>query len=710
MKKADNRYAPLQIVHDFKFTALNVKDDYSVLESAEYKDKLEHIKGRLDRLNSLGYGGVVMNVDYSGYLKSPDAFTLFFDSLEYAKSLGMKVWIYDEQYYPSGSAGGLTLLGHPELEALGLACVSENFKIDDTVGAIRVASPKGYSELKYAVIAPIVNGEIDHSQRRTVSHFKDLGGGLCYDAPVGEWRVWCFFLRPLYELTKFCQGTRASRRYISIFNKKAVERFYKVTFEDGYIAHSKNGLEGLVEAVFTDEPYSPCYHQYRHDYGKTLRTTFSSSAIYDKPHRDMEIYPYLPWEMTLEERYFERYGTSVVDTLPDLFDETPKTKEARYNLFSLLSDMSKEAFAEQFKEKLGKEKVIFSGHYYGEEFFDLHPVFFGDILDHLGVMGIPGCDCLWSDLDILRYYVPCKLASSAAHLNNLDEVMIEASNMVDKDQSITLQRLKAAMSTMLVHGINRITSYYSEKLLPDEEMKAFAEHVRSLNALLDKSKYRVNTLLYYPFENLCRDRTLMGIDEEKYSGEDHLGIAETAKKLLQHQVQFDFINKRKLLSTKIKKDALIAPNGERIKYVVLPDLNWLDPDVAKHLKNAKNAGVKIIFSGDKREICNVEFTKHYLNDENYPDSDLKITNEQPYILASHRAFDESDLFMLVNTASEDLTAEISVKLKSDDALYLVDQMSGNGRPIDYAPTEGTASLTVKLPAFETVIIGRSKGV
>ena len=401
--KNGKAYGPLQIVHDFKFTALNVKDDYSLLDTMDFDKKLDYIKSRLDRLKELGYGGAVMNVDYNDYLRKPEAFDLFFACAEYARSIDLRVWIYDEQYYPSGSAGGITLEGHPELEAAGLFCISKNVTVDETVGAIRVPSPLGYSELKYAAAAPIRDGRTIHSERIDVSGCKDLGGGLCFSAPVGEWRVWCFFLRPLYELTKFCQGTRASRRYISVFNKRAIERFYKVTFEDGYNRYAKGKLGEVVDAIFTDEPYSPFYSKYYRDYGETVRTEFPSSAIYDKPHRGVEIYPYVPWEMTLPERFEEKHGHPVIDYLPDLFDETEKTMKARIDFYTLLSEMSLEAFPQQMTEKLSSEGVALSGHYFGEEGMDYHPIFFGDILEHLSTMSIPGCDCLWSDLERLRY-------------------------------------------------------------------------------------------------------------------------------------------------------------------------------------------------------------------------------------------------------------------------------------------------------------------
>ena len=116
---------PLQIVHDFRFTALNVKDDYSFLDTASHEEKLSHMKKRVDSLHDKGYGGIVMNVDHMDYLEKEDSFLRVKEIATYAKSNGMKVWLYDEQYYPSGAAGGHVLKGHPELEAAALSCVSK---------------------------------------------------------------------------------------------------------------------------------------------------------------------------------------------------------------------------------------------------------------------------------------------------------------------------------------------------------------------------------------------------------------------------------------------------------------------------------------------------------------------------------------------------------------------------------------------------------
>ena len=699
----NTKHGPLQIVHDFKFTALNVKDDYSVLDTLDYSGKVDYIKSRIDKLCRMGYGGVVMNVDYKDYLRNPDAFTLFFESAEYAKSLGLSVWIYDEQYYPSGGAGGLTLIDHPELEALALSCVAKNVSVDETVGAIRIPSPSGYSELKYAMAAPIKNGEVQHSERIIISERKDLAGGLCFDAPIGEWRVWCFFLRPLYELTPFCQGTRASRRYINIFNKKAVERFYKITFEDGYNTHANGKLSRVVDAVFTDEPYSPFYSKYRKD-DSAPRTIMPSCSLYDPPSTDIKIYPYIPWDISMPDRYKERYGQDIDTVLPDIFEDTKATKAARVSFYSLISDMSKEAFPEQMAEKLGEEGVLFSGHYYGEECFDRQPIYYGDILEHLGVMGIPGCDSLWSDMDRLKYSTACKIASSAAHLASREKVMIEASNMVDIDQNITLQKAKAAISTMFVHGINVITSYYGENLFPESEMKEFADHISALSKAFDGGKYKINTLLYYPFENLAANRYPMGVDEGYRFIKDDFGLNKASEELMKHQVCFDFINKKEILSAEICDGYIKTSYDECVEYIVFPDIPWMDEDVAKFISKAQDNGVKIIFSGKKHDISNVLFTKNYLCDGAYPTSALSLYEDNPNIIAMQKQFDTYTLFMIMNTDVISHNLKIKIKADTNQALTKLDPLTGEESALTYSVIGDDISLSLSIPALEPIII------
>ena len=97
---AEKNFGPLQILHDFQFVPLNVSEDYSFLKNLTNQQKTEHMTDRLKRLSDCGYGGVVLNVDFENYLKNEQSFTVLDKVIDAAHDLNLRVWLYDEQYYP----------------------------------------------------------------------------------------------------------------------------------------------------------------------------------------------------------------------------------------------------------------------------------------------------------------------------------------------------------------------------------------------------------------------------------------------------------------------------------------------------------------------------------------------------------------------------------------------------------------------------------
>ena len=655
INKFDRKNGPLQIVHDFKFVALNVKDDYSGLNSLTIDDKKTAIFLRLDKLLANGYGGVVLNVDYNNYLKDADSFYLLEEVIDYADNIGLRVWIYDEQYYPSGSAGGLTLKNHPELEGICLSCISETYKVDGS--AIRIASPLGYSELKFAVAIKVVNGQPDYSQRLNISNCKDLAGGLCWDAPDGEWKVYAFFCKAMYELTYLPQSLRASRRYPNMMDKRAFERFVDVTYRQGYEKYIKSSTLSKVEAVFTDEPSMYLYHKFR---GEKQKTTFYSVSIYDKPNGDIEPFPYISWMIGLEKIFNEKFGYDLILSLPDIFDDTTMSNKVRTDFYTLVTELTEDAFSATNKDYLNSKGIKFSGHYYGEETFDKHPFLYGDLLNHLGGMDIPGCDRLNSDAHMLRYSAALKMASSAAHINGKNKVMIEASNMFDKDQNITFDRITCAMNIMFSHGINIITSYYGENIMPTDEIKRFTNYTAKLGSILDGGKYKIDTLLFYPYKEICAKMIPESGDTECFSDVvDSISMANSIEHLVSRQICFDIINMDILKGCKID-NGIITPNNERVNKFVIPDISYLCDDTIKFLNKIYKNGVDVYFMGEDRVIDGLEFTPKFLLKDNITSSTLTLDNFNPYINVIHKEFDEGEIYFLANTVDNNQNLSINL--------------------------------------------------
>ena len=75
----------------------------------------------MKRLKDLGLGGIVCNVAFDSYLRSEANWQTWVEAVKACAQVGLRVWIYDEEGYPSGAAGGLVLKENPGFEALALA-------------------------------------------------------------------------------------------------------------------------------------------------------------------------------------------------------------------------------------------------------------------------------------------------------------------------------------------------------------------------------------------------------------------------------------------------------------------------------------------------------------------------------------------------------------------------------------------------------------
>ena len=111
----------LKIVHGFNYAP-----------DASFEKKCAVMRETLTDLKEKGYDGIVTNVDIAvayadaaanpgtenGYLRSEESWNVLVKRMDICRELGLRVWIYDEEGYPSGAAGTLTLDARPDLEAL----------------------------------------------------------------------------------------------------------------------------------------------------------------------------------------------------------------------------------------------------------------------------------------------------------------------------------------------------------------------------------------------------------------------------------------------------------------------------------------------------------------------------------------------------------------------------------------------------------------
>jgi len=168
--------------------------------------------GEMDAMKEQGFGGFVCNVNFdSNYLHNANSWATLRRTVERAHDLGMALWLYDEKGYPSCTAGGQTLEGHPEWQARAYLVSVTN----EPGGAMKVTGVRdGYiregthvsvsvSHFKYAYPNLLMREPTDRFIAITHDAYRrELGPALRYFTSTftDEPSLMTFWMKPMPEL------------------------------------------------------------------------------------------------------------------------------------------------------------------------------------------------------------------------------------------------------------------------------------------------------------------------------------------------------------------------------------------------------------------------------------------------------------------------------------------------------------------------------
>ena len=549
-------HKPLKIIHGF---------DYP--EEAPIREKQAAIRQKLEELAGLGYGGVVTNVhSRHHYLQSPEEWQLLRYTFQTCREMGLRTWIYDEQGYPSGGAGGLTLEGHPERQAKGLAMLSGTFAPGQ---AISLPFPAGHTQVygAFAYRAPSLEALTDqdllHPLRtyptggcQGISDFNDTG------VPV---TAVLLCTKPMYEGTHAVHNVFESRRYIDVSDREAVAAFVRNT----YLPYLETlAQDGPIEGVFTDEPSFM---------GAYINFGLYPPAVRDPYDPSIPLLPTVNWGADLPNRFQSRCGYPLLSRAVYLFcGHSPLARQTRMDFYGTLSALYEEAFFAQLADTCGRYGVPFSGHVLLEDDIRYHPVFEGNYFSLLRHMHIPGIDMLHGVPEKIREdaFTP-KLVSSIAHTYGRPHVMSEISAH-NQGGKVAPEQLLGTMYTQYALGVDVFHSYFSERQVEPALYQSYHNAVGRIDAVLGGGRHISGTAVYYPIETIQAGTLPYGeeIYRELDRNEDNTlcwhSLKAVMDTLLSHQLDFDFLDTEALEKARIGEGVFTAMGGEEFRALVIP--------------------------------------------------------------------------------------------------------------------------------------------
>ena len=326
------------------------------------------LRRQIRLLHRMGLGGFFMHsrVGLNTAYLSPAWFQCIDACIDEAKQLGMEAWLYDEDRWPSGAAGGLvTRDPRYQMRALVMYEVKEpaRFRRSKDTVAVFAAKVKGATMTTYRPLPKNRSAE-----------------KLAKGESLLEFKV------VFTETSDWYNGTG----YLDTMNHEAVAKFIEVTHE-AYARNCGKEFGKTVPGIFSDEPNYGVVMQPRADGGSGI-----------------------PWTAALPKVFKERHGYDLIPRLPEAFYDPPAGPAplVRYHYLDTASFLFVDAYSRQIGEWCGKHGIAFTGHVLAEDSLYQQTMIAGTCMRFYEHMQIPGMDLL---TEHWRIYDTAKQVSSAAH-------------------------------------------------------------------------------------------------------------------------------------------------------------------------------------------------------------------------------------------------------------------------------------------------------
>ncbi len=490
--------------------------------------------------------------------------------VEKARQENMLAWLYDEDRWPSGAAGGL-VTKDPQYRIRVLLFLPDAL----AAGKEKERVASGIFLASYAIT--IQNGFL--------ASYRLLKAGE--KAGAGE-KAWSAYL-----VQHAPSSWYNNQSYLDTLNPKAVERFVEITHE-GYKKAVGKDFGTLVPGIFTDEP------------------AFSSKDCLANPDEERALT--IPYTDDLPQTYRQTYGEDFLATVPEIFWELPAGKHsvARYRFHDHVTERFAEAFADTIGGWCEKNNICFTGHMMEESSLRSQTHMIGEAMRHYRSFQIPGIDMLCD----AHEYTTAKQAQSAAHQFSRCGVLSELYGVTGWDYDFAGHKSQgdwqAALGiTVRVHHLSWVSmkgeakrDYPASIFYQSPWYKRYSvveDHFARVNAALVRGTPRVRIGLLHPIESFWLNYGVMS-QTSILRQEQEDNFQNAIHWLLLGQLDFDYLCEA-LLPQQCPLSALQPGKGfvagaMAYDVVVVPPMLTMRSTTLERLQAFVKVGGRVIFAGD----------------------------------------------------------------------------------------------------------------
>ena len=551
----------------------------------------EKIQKQLAVFEEMGFGGAIAH-SRNG-LEDEYLGKRFMDGIRLAanvsKEKNLDLWLYDEDRWPSGGAGGIV--------------TKDNLQY----------------RLKMLLFTRKKADELNENSwiySHTVASFYvelDKDGFMTGYRPAKEGES-CIYAHEMLaaDTPRFNGGAHPD-----VLSDEAIRAFIDSTYVK-YKNELGDDFGKTVSAVFTDEPQTSRYDS----------PPYSSFESFERAS--------VPWTTDFPETYKKEYGEDITELLPELLFEplNGRMSRARYRYHEHLAARFKKAFSKQIGDWCKENGISFTGHFLLEDSLAAQGRNFGDVTRCYNDFGIPGLDVLFADYE----YVTAKQVQSVARQQGKRWIMSELYGVTTwksdfRDYKhwgdwqaalgVTVRVPHLNWMSMLGGGKRDYPACFGYQAPWYCEFSKIEDYFARLNTVLTAGKPRVRVAVIHSVESYW-----LGIGPNDKTWDTTQARSKAfdalAQWLLFSGIDYDYLSEA-LLPEQYKSGSVGEMTYET---VIVPDCITLRTSTLRILRDMKDRGTRIIFaggipslvdgeeSGDARDFADscekIEFTQESL--------------------------------------------------------------------------------------------------
>lgn len=628
-----------------------------------------------------GFGGAFVHPRpglITEYL-SAQWFDLYKYSVEKGKELGLDIWIYDENSYPSGFAGGHVPAEMPESynQGQGLALTK--------AGTLPADADKYYLCLK-----------------KEGGTFRDITADMArYKDVPGEYY--------LYAKTYYGRsGWHGGYSYVDLLVQGVTEKFLDITMA-GYEKTFGKELGPVIKGLFSDEPCIPASGGVR-------------------------------WTPDLFEVFRNQWGYDLETALPQLAEEVGDWKRVRHNYTATLTQMFIDRWAKPMSAYCDSRDMLWTGHYWEHDWPGMYQG--GDNMAMYAWHQMPAIDMLFNQYNDAgpqaqfgNVRAVKELRSAANQTGRTrtlsetyggggwDETFRDFKRLGDWEYALGVNFMNQHLSHMTIVGARKYDyPPVFTRLSPWwDDYKVLNDYFARLSLLLSQGEQMNDILVLEPtttiwlyFSHVVNDPRCMEI------GSSFQQFVTTLEKA---QAEYDLGSENIIKDRGSVKGGKFVVGERAYKKVVIPPMTEnLDARTFTLLEAFVAAGGELILFAEPTLVdgspspelaallhSNASRIRHYaaLDDkviaESFPDDKVRFRNVTGSSLYhQRRSYKDGELLFLVNSSLTDRAAgRISVEGRS---LLEPDAMTGQIHTYPHTVAGNRAEAEFELPPAGSLVL------